>query len=461
MNATEDFEDVALWLRSIHGVCLALLLLASLAGNSFLVVLVFSHRKLQYRSVLSSLSLVAADLLITVTWSTQGLTNIIAGSCPFGDVGCTILGILTNIGIYARWCIIALITVERFCKVIFPFHYVRYSKPLLITLSIFCWIVPIATAVIPPLANVGEYTFRINFSVCIVTCDSTVGDTCFRFYIVLYGFFVSIGGILPIILYLLLCIVGHRKAYKMKHIQLGTFRKTDVTANGGKNVNEQDEENNRSQDGSPASAVPRLDSTSSGSSWGGALEKKILITFFAVFVNVFVTQLPIYGTNALRGAEEIYDKIPQAVHFVFVYIYLLGSVLDPLLIMRNKDFRDVILRRWKKKKAQKLQRSSQSATWTQSTSNDFAKISSFFDTGLPNSRMKTRRNSCPSNLQSTIIVQKLATARSLDGGGITLEKVEEEDILPEQETTRHNQIKIEEVEEESLGDGRRSSLVYP
>lgn len=442
MNASEDqdFANVAVWLRSYHGICLVILLSATVLGNSSLLVLVLSNKTLQYRSVLVSLSLVVADLLMTVTWSTQGLANIIAGSCPFGEVGCSVLGTLTNIGIYARWCIIALITLERFCKILSPFYHTRCSKHLLITLSILCWAIPIATAVIPPLAGAGVHTFRLEYSMCIVTCDPNSGPACFKFYIVLYGFFITIGGILPMILYFMLCIVGHRKAYSMKHITLGTFRAAP-TEDGGENAavspqlqsSEQDLKSNGMHDNAIPYSKPHSDSTSSGSSWGGALEKKILITFFMVFVNVFVTQLPIYTTSALRSSEEIYSRIPIAVHFVFVHIYLLGSVLDPLLIMRNRDFRAVITRRWRRRQAQRLQRNSTSMT--HSTLFDFAKISSLL-TVQPVDR--TRCNSCPGAYLNTLPVRKLAKAISLDA-------LDEEVV--------DTQIRIEEVEEEEERDG--------
>lgn len=232
------------------------------------------------------------------------------------------------------------------------------------------------------------------------------------------------------ILYFLLCIIGHRKAYKMKHITLGTFKASSVEEGEGTQRNEQNQE---SPNTSNSYSKPRLDSRSSSSSWGGPLEKKILITFFMIFVNIFVTQLPIYTTSALRSSEEIYTKIPLVVHFIFVHIYLLGPVLDPLLIMRNKDFRDVILRRWKRRQAQRSQRSSVTNTLF-----EIAKISSLLDmqhTHMASSRRNIRRNSCPSTTQNMLF-----EAGSLDGGCVPLE----EEMGP----SRISQIRILEVEDD-------------
>ena len=47
---------------------------------------------------------------------------------------------------------------------------------------------------------------------------------------------------------------------------------------------------------------------------------------------------------------EIYQQIPLHVHFVVTYIFLISTILDPIVIMRNKDFKDAIaqvLKRWR------------------------------------------------------------------------------------------------------------------
>ena len=473
MNSTQDFDDVPTWLRSVHGIILSLLLVASIAGNSFVLALVACNKRLQYRSVLISIGLVIADLLIATAWSAQGIANITAGSCPFGDAGCSTLGALTTLGSSARWCIIALVTLERFCRILCPLchHWGKWSKALLIILSILCWIVPIAT-MIPWLAGVGRYRFRLEYSSCTIFCDDDRG--CYQFYIVLYGFYVSIGGILPMVLYFMLCMIGHRNAYKMKHITLGTFSRrvpapaasaaaieegrttaaavatveegnttTAAAERGGHDTQESDDATSRpecsatkdntthnspttstsSKPDTPSPSSPPFSSpsspSSSSSSSGSPIEKKILATFFMIFINVFVTQLPIYITSILRSSQEIYEDIPLVLHFIFIDIYLLGSVLDPVLIMRNRDFWDVIKNGLRKRQAQNSQRNSVTHTLL-----EFAKISSLFDMqqqggatiGTGNmSRANMRRNSCPSTTQNMVFVQKISKANSFDG----------------------------------------------
>lgn len=434
-----EFEEVDLWLRVLHVLILLLLLLASLLGNSVVLLLVFCNKSLQYRSVLCSLGLVVADMVIVLSWSLTGIGSASAGKFPFQEEGCSILGLILNVAVYARWCTVALITLERFCNILFPFFYLKWSKPLLIVLVILSWLIPLATTS-PWMAGVGEYIFRIRFSSCTIFCGPD--RACFLFYITLYGTYVVIGGLLPMILYLSLCIIGQRKHYRMKHIAMGTFdcttdpesQNAETTNNSGtKGKLEGSASSNRQE----TSSIPRTGSSSSssssnnssnsttssnssslgynsksGSDSSSGAKKKILVTFFMIFINVFLTQLPIYITSALRSQQKIYNSIPLWLRFIFVYIYLLGSVLDPLLIIRNTDFRDSIKKFLRRKVANTQSENVRSVLL------DFAKMSSFLEMPPSTSRRNTRRFSCPSTTiqkRATMSPPAITKARSFDG----------------------------------------------
>lgn len=408
VNSTgETFADVPVWLRGIHGTVLSLLLLASVVGNLLVLLLVLFNKSLRHRSVLCSLGLVVADMLIAVAWCVQSLAHIGLDYCPFGSAGCTIFGVLTSIGIYARWCIVALVTVERFLSIVFPFCYMKWSKALLIVLSITCWLMPVCSTAIPWAAGLGSYQFRLQYSACIITCHSDV--VCFRFYLSLYGLYVGVGGVLPMLLYFSMCMMGQRKLYKMKNIELGTIKRdADVEAPSSENGPES------CSDGANGDTAHAEDESSSRSSFRGirSLDKKIFKTFFMIFVNVFLTQMPIYITSALKSNVDIFDQIPVVVHFIFTYIYLLGPVLDPLLIMRNRDFGDTFKKLWRRRKA-----NAQAANMTQVLM-DFVKLSSLIDVTLEgNNRTRPRRNSCPAvTLRKVVpLEQPIVKASSFDG----------------------------------------------
>lgn len=324
-SSSSDFSNISIWLRSLHGTIIGTLLVVSVTGNSFLLLIFFRNKKLQSRSTLVSLGLVVADLLLAVIWSAQSITNIVAGHNLFETFSCSFLGSSLETVIHARWCTVALIILDRFCNIFFPFIYLRYSKPFLIILTVLCWFIPAFMAT-PWLAGFGIYEFRIQQSSCTIICDYHKDQSCFYYYTIVHGLFVVIGTLLPIALYLVMCVYGYHKSYKMKHIVLGTNDRSR-------------EVNNRNNE----------EITTMNSKKQNRIDMKPLQTFIIIFVSIVFTQLPIYVVNSLRNARSIYLSIPLPLHFVLIYIYLLGSVLDPLLIMRNRDFRIAIKNMLRKK----------------------------------------------------------------------------------------------------------------
>lgn len=426
MNASEsgsrdllqDFTDIPVWLRAVHGSVLVLLLVTSVVGNSIILLMVLLHKKLQHRSFLASLGLVVADLVIAVVWATQGIASTAAGQLPFGEVGCSVLGAMLVMATSARWCTVATITLDRFCTILFPFWYVGWSKVLLITLTTISWLSPLAIA-IPGLSGFGTYEFRVQHSTCVIDCSSDI--ICFIFYLTFYGIFMCIGSLFPVVLYLMLCIIGTRKAYKINHITLGTFDNSGATnidteitnAENAPALAARSDVSGRkasiysassSSSSSYCSTTYKSDTSPKSSRTGGS-EVKALKTFFMIFVNVFSTQLPIYITSALRSKPELYNNIPIMVHLVIVHIYLLGAILDPLLIMKNTEVREVLKDSLKKRAARNMNKTSIAFLLL-----DMARISSLHEVKVTgNNSHCTRRHSCPDIQQHRAMELKIHT----------------------------------------------------
>ena len=77
-------------------------------------------------------------------------------------------------------------------------------------------------------------------------------------------------------------------------------------------------------------------------------DRRAFATIAILFVSLLVTQIPIIVLTWLAQRREIYQQIPLHVHFVLTYIFLTSTILDPIVIMRNKDFKDVIAQVWKR-----------------------------------------------------------------------------------------------------------------
>lgn len=330
-----DIADVQEWLRAVHGTVVAVFLVASLAGNLLLLYLVWKYPKLRYRSILVSLGVVIVDLLLPIFLHLQALTASIAGRWPFEDGGCILFGYVVQCLFYARWLNTGVIALDRFLLIVFPFFYNRWSKPLLITLTVLVWTVPLANN-LPALVGFGQYSLRSTLTFCSVDCPEGSSEGCLRFYSFSFGFYLLIGAFLPTVLYLLLYCLGRRKKWTaLRRSRMGTLSDVPLTKVDALTMNcdtKATQLPNR-----PRSPQARRSSNSSSQS---SRDRRALVTFIAIFITLIVTQIPVFITQvSRRNFTALYTGLPIWGHFIFLYIFLLAPALDPLIIMRNQDFR--------------------------------------------------------------------------------------------------------------------------
>ncbi len=313
-----DIGDIPMWLLALHASVVAVLLVSSVIANSLALFLVAKYRQLRYRSILVSLGVVAADLLLPIALHFQALSSSVAREWPFGEVGCIIFGYLLFSLYYVRWLCIAIIVADRFVAIMWPYFYRRWSKPLLIVGSVGAWVVPFLVAA-PGLFGFGKAEYRSTLTLCVADCGDDRG--CFYVLVSTFGLYLLIGCALPTVLYLILYCFGRnkRRAQLSRH-RLGT------------------------QPTSATKPQPNLNRrrSSTPSIIQAAKDQRALVTFLIVFITLIVTQFPIYIISSIRRTD-FYQDIPIYVHYLLTDIYMLSTTLDPIIVMRNRDFRHTLL----------------------------------------------------------------------------------------------------------------------
>lgn len=309
-NLTRELSCEPVGLLVFHGVCLAALLAASLFGNFTALYLVWAYRELRQRTVLASLGLIVADVLVTSVWVLQAEASLINYGWPFGDIVCAVLSYFYVALLYVRWCEILVFTSDRFCQILFPFWYERWGNVLLIVSTTLAWLIPAIASL--PVPITGFYNFYLTLTACSVNCRTD--QDCSTGVIVAFGVFISIGGLVPTVMYTALYIYGWKKKVAMKKmLKMGT-----------------------------GEGIPRSNSSVYINRKKLVQEIRLLTTCFLVFLTTILTNIPLYTTSSLRSRAEVYNKIPVWTHFVATYIFLLGPVLDPIVIMRTKSFRKAL-----------------------------------------------------------------------------------------------------------------------
>ena len=312
----EDLEEplctLQLWIAVLQSIYLFCAVVISASGNLFVLYLVAKYRQLRYRSVIVSLSVVVIDLLLVPTYQLPALISVAAREWLFRQVGCIAIGFAGTYLVLVRWLAMATISLDRFCYIFFPFSYIRWNKIFLAFLTLSTWLVPVGLLV-ASLFGFGGYAFHSGSMTCFVECNN---DTvCAYYYLGMFSVQVLLGACMPAILYfIMLCYSFYFR------------RKTAVQAKTLQSIN------------SISVAAP----PSVTSRWSPK-DTKAIVTFLVVFVTQVVTTLPIYATAILRRTStELYADVPLWVHMIVFDIFIAASYLDPLVIMRNYDFRNAI-----------------------------------------------------------------------------------------------------------------------
>ena len=318
------------WVLVLQSIFLAATVVGSLAGNSFILLLIARHRSLRYRSINVCLSAVITDLLLVVVFHLPALISVAAKRWVFGDIGCTITGFIAFYLIYVRWMSMAVIALDRFFYIIYSLTYDNWSKPFLIALTINAWIMPFILH-IPSIFGYGTFSFRPGFSQCTIDCGHDL--KCYEMFVAGFSIQFLVGAILPTSLYLAMYAISWTK--RRKRIIMGTSLQP-VNENGS-NTN--------------ILSGQSLDQPlqSHGFNFWSKREIHALVTFLLVFVALLATNIPVYALTIMRrGFAVQYQRVPIWVHFIIIDLFYLSNLLDPLLIMRNRDFRKVIVQMFQK-----------------------------------------------------------------------------------------------------------------
>ena len=300
---------------AVHSFILSAIILVGVCGNAFVLFLVAKDKRLRYRSVIASLSIVVVDFLLTIFLHGVALTSTLLKKWAYGDDDfntCRMYSIVSSYFVYVRWIALGLIATDRFLTVRFPFHYQRHSKKFLIILTLLVWGCPIIIAgfLSSPFL---KPTFRANVPTCLPSCVN--GNKACRFVnLLLFTATLIVGGVVPSVLYTWM--YRHGRQLRVKHT-LGQFTLQTATS-----TIIQDE-------------LPTLNEVRK--------ERQTLFTLIIVYLTVLLTSLPQYLVLFVRGINKCaFFSIPIYIHFILLDIFFLSTALDPIVIMRNQDFRIAI-----------------------------------------------------------------------------------------------------------------------
>lgn len=285
--------------RVLQAIAYFLVFVFGLSLNSFVIFLVAKYKRLRSHSFGIAVQLNIVNILTSVVYL-NGFVNIVANGWVFGEYACAISGMFLFIMSAVRLLLMFEFVVNRFLFVFMPFRYPKSHGKVLFVLPCIIWVGSLlaSLSVLPPILDC------VRFSSATFLCTTTTkcGLDCSLFIITSYIFITLPCTVVPTILYILLYV----KARKLKK---ATATVTDGTASGGQR------------------------------DW------KATITFFILFLSLFAASLPSVTVSVILAIVYKDDAIPPAAFGVLIFcihVLTLLAVIDPIVIMRNQDVREVL-----------------------------------------------------------------------------------------------------------------------
>lgn len=305
--------------RSLQTIAYIIIFTLGIGLNTLVIVSVAKNKILHTRSFAIAMQVVVLDLILSSTVLLLRPISSIANKWLFGEAMCIITGYMYLTYLFLRQLIMLIFVVDRFLSVFYLYTYPKHSTVIMATTSIATWVFSLGARTIGFPGVLDCYSYVSTSYLCVHS--SRCSTECARAANVNLGIVVGPATIIPIILYALL----YWKARRLRKKQSSMAPSSG--SSDGSLIDERTER--RKQD------------------W------KANITFFLLFVAVFALTTPVVSLSLITSAI-IRMNGPSSVLFVLASINSTMSSLlviaDPIVIMRHKDFRD-ILRRMKKRMA--------------------------------------------------------------------------------------------------------------
>ena len=320
--------EVADILQSFQIVYFLMILPLGVLMNTLVIVLVARFKKLKTATFYLALQVIVVDLLNAAILLPTSIANAIAKHNVFSHY-CSILGAVVFFLRSVRTFIMTVLLIDRFCSVFKPFWYPRVRVKKTVILSLFAWITALVLSVIPCSRLLDCYSFQQYTWTCTMSAGCTYQKAC-TIYNISTVIFMRVLNTFAVLLYLML----YCKARKLQ---------------------------NRIEDSSLQNSEARPERQRQ--------EDRANITFFLLFVALIGVSYPATFFNQTMNLQQISVTILNAskgigFQFLMVTAQTLHSMLviiDPVVILRDKDAKEVMMNCIKKLKKFALPSSSQQA----------------------------------------------------------------------------------------------------
>lgn len=300
VNAVPAFpypSAIAIAVRAVIFIYYTIIFFLAIFLNSLIIILISKHKKLQTIPFFLALQIIIVDLCGAVFLFPLSVVSAGANKWLLGEQMCVVTGVLFYTTGFVRTELMLVLVIDRFLTIFAPFFYPKKQLKLVCGISALSILLPMLISTIP--AFLDCYSFTASVGQCQLSSNCSTMCTTLRN---LLAFVILVPScVIPLFLYAAL----YFKAKKLRN-QVVVIPNGDLDA-------------------------PRR-------------EWRAITTFFLMFLTLFIVTVP-PGSITLIG-NLVYSASSKPLWFslvetVLYNMILLIFILDPIVIMRNGDVKEV------------------------------------------------------------------------------------------------------------------------
>ena len=281
--------------------------------NLFVMVLIVRNKKLHNVTFILALQVCVGDMINAAIVFPTSAVNAIADRYVFTGF-CTTIGFALFYLRIVRIYLMLVLVLDRFCSVFMPFWYQRNKIKVIVPLSLAAWIFAFVIAIIPVRGILDCYSFQRNTWACVPTNGCRNRNACSTYN----STSIALSNLCNIIGLILYSILFYKARILRKKVAIAPHQP------------------NASSEEEREAAADKLKQN-----------RRANITFLVLFLALVGVGIPPFTFFVVgRPIITALDIVPHPAYTVAGVIgrafYPLLTIMDPIVIMRNQDFREAM-----------------------------------------------------------------------------------------------------------------------
>jgi len=301
-----------------QGVIFTIINILSLGLNGFVLIAIIRFKALQQRTFIIALQIIVTHLIASFTVLPTSVASAFADKWLFGSIGCNILGVLHDLHLSVRYVFMLVLTLDRVFNVFMPFFYMKHGSKLAGIMSLIAWLILLVRIVLSIEGVFSCYAYVTILKAC--TGIGSCSSACNIYLATWITSVVLLTQITPFVLSIAMCIKG-----KILNRRLSVSSGTSIMT--------------AMSDEPPAVTAKRRPIRQ----WQH--DSRAMTTVVILFIAFIVCTIPPFILYFIQfvifNALGIFPTPPFSAVYMLVGSTLLyfQTVADPIVIMRNQDFR--------------------------------------------------------------------------------------------------------------------------